>query len=267
METVVPYRESIEKAGFIHIEGVESSMPPIVMLHGLFGKLSNFEPILPFLRNTYDIWIPELPLYSQHSNAETIRGLSEWVLAWMQFKQIDSAVLLGNSLGGHVALDIASTNPTIIDGLILVGSSGLFESGFGYSNPRRFDREYIRMKASEAFFEHPVHDTMVDEIHEVITDRILLARLVRLARSARISNLEHILPRIQTPTALIWGDQDIITPAAVALQFNDLLPNSELFWISNCGHVPMMESPHAFAKTVNQFMERFSNASVVSTNS
>src|SRR5690606_38532908 len=118
METVVPYRESIEKARFIHIQGVEPSMPPIVMLHGLFGQLSNFEPILPYMHNTFDIWIPELPLYSQYSNADSVRGLSDWVLAWLEYMRIDSSVLLGNSLGGHVALDIASTNPALTEGLI-----------------------------------------------------------------------------------------------------------------------------------------------------
>lgn len=240
--------------GFFHRVGSDPSLPSIVMLHGLFGKLTNFEPVLPHILPQIDVWVPELPLYSDHVGTDSVAGLSQWLSGWLDQMGIESAVLLGNSLGGHVALDCAIRGEDRVQGLILVGSSGLFDTGFGDSVPRRFDRDYIRKKASEAFHRYEVDDDMVEEIHGVITNRLLLGKLVRLARSARQANTEPMLPHISLATCIIWGENDRITPPQVARKFHDLIPGSELKWIPECGHVPMMEQPKHFASILNEFI-------------
>jgi pimeloyl-ACP methyl ester carboxylesterase len=248
---------SLEQGGFYHRPGDDSTLPSVIMLHGLFGKLTNFEPVLPHIRPQLDVWVPELPLYTQTDGTDSIVGLSMWLDRWLRSNEIESAVLLGNSLGGHIALDCAIRGNNAIKGLVLVGSSGLFDTGFGVSIPRRFDREYIRSKASEAFHHYEVDEEMVDEIHLVLSDRELLGKLVRLARSARQANTEPLLPRIDVPTCVIWGENDRITPPSVARKFHGLISNSELKWISECGHVPMMEQPIAFAEILNDFILGF----------
>lgn len=243
-----------ESPGFFHRSGSDSSLPSLVMLHGLFGKLTNFEPVLPHILPQIDVWVPELPLYSEHEGTDTVGGLSRWLSAWLDENRIGAAVLLGNSLGGHIALDCAIGGDERVHGLILVGSSGLFDTGFGDSIPRRFDRGYIRQKASEAFHAYEVDSEMVEEIHGVITNRLLLGKLVRLARSARQANTEPMLPKIAVPTCIVWGENDRITPPKVARKFNDLIPGSDLKWIPECGHVPMMEQPKLFASILNEFL-------------
>jgi len=240
--------------GYFRRPGTDPSIPSVIMLHGLFGKLTNFEPVIPHIAPQLDVWVPELPLYTQTEGTDSIEGLSRWLDQWLQLNGIGSVVLLGNSLGGHIALDSAIRGNDAIRGLVLVGSSGLFDSGFGDSIPRRFDREYIHDKASEAFYSYDVDDEMVEEIHDVITNRSLLGKLVRLARSARQANTEPQLSQIDVPTCIIWGENDRITPPTVAHKFHTLIAESELKWIPDCGHVPMMEQPKAFAQILNDFM-------------
>jgi 2-hydroxy-6-oxonona-2,4-dienedioate hydrolase len=247
--------------GFFRRPGTDPSLPAVVMLHGLFGKLTNFEPVIPHIVPQLDVWIPELPLYTQMEGTDSIEGLSNWLSQWLLSNGIGSAVLLGNSLGGHIALDCAIRGNSAIQGLVLVGSSGLFDSGFGDSIPKRFDRGYIQEKASEAFHEYRVDNEMVEEIHEVITNRSLLGKLVRLARSARHANTEPLLSQIGVPTCIIWGENDRITKPAVARKFHSLIADSELKWIAECGHVPMLEQPVAFAQILNEFILGFKQPS------
>jgi 2-hydroxy-6-oxonona-2,4-dienedioate hydrolase len=254
---------TIAQAGYFHRPGSDPSLPSVVMLHGLFGKLTNFEPVIPFLLPQLDIWVPELPLYTQTEGTDSIEGLSRWLNQWLHLNGIETAVLLGNSLGGHIALDSVLRGNSSIKGLVLVGSSGLFDAGFGDSIPRRFDREYIHDKASEAFHTFDVDDDMVEEIQDVITNRSLLGKLVRLARSARHANTEPLLSQIDVPTCIIWGENDRITPPSVAHKFHSLIADSELKWIPNCGHVPMMEQPKAFAQILNDFILSFNQPSFI----
>jgi pimeloyl-ACP methyl ester carboxylesterase len=242
------------QTGYFHRPGTDPTLPSVVMLHGLFGKLTNFEPVVPHIAPQVDVWIPKLPLYTLSDGTDSIEGLSTWLSHWLQINGIDSAVLLGNSLGGHIALDCAIRGNKTVHGLILVGSSGLFDAGFGDSIPRRFDREYIHDKASEAFHEYDVDNEMVEEIHDIITNRPMLGKLVRLARSARHANIEPLLSQIDVPTCIIWGENDRITPPHVAKKFHTMINDSELHWIANCGHVPMLEQPLGFAQILNDFI-------------
>ena len=64
------------------------------------------------------------------------------------------------------------------------------------------------------------------------------------------------LPKMNTPTCIIWGKNDTVTPPEVAEEFNDLLPDSELFWIDKCGHAAMMEHPDEFNKILHAWLKR-----------
>jgi 2-hydroxy-6-oxonona-2,4-dienedioate hydrolase len=258
-ETKLPNTAS--HTGTFRRPGTDPTLPSVVMLHGLFGKLTNFEPVLPHLAPQVDVWIPELPLYTVIEGTDSIEGLSNWLNHWLEINEIESAVLLGNSLGGHIALDCAIRGNSSIQGLVLVGSSGLFDAGFGDSIPRRFDRMYIHEKASEAFHNYDVDADMVEEIHDVITNRQMLGKLVRLARSARHANTEPQLSGVSVPTCIIWGENDRITPPSVAQKFHHLISDSELHWIPNCGHVPMLEQPSAFAHILNKFILGYNHPS------
>lgn len=242
---------------FLHRKGVNNQHPALILVHGLFGHLSNFEHSLPYLDPEFDLWIPELPMYVPELNVRQVSDLADWLYEWLQQQGVAKAILIGNSLGGQISLELAYRYPQCCVGLILIGSSGLYEAEFGGGLPRRFDRDYIRQKTSEVFHNRAVTEVMIDEINDILADRTLLLRLIQLARSARRDSVRAFLPYIEVPAAIIWGEQDQITPLQVAYEFAEYLPHAYIEVIPMCGHVPMLEQPRAFATAVNDFLFRF----------
>jgi 2-hydroxy-6-oxonona-2,4-dienedioate hydrolase len=230
---------------------------PLLLLHGLFGALSNFGDLVAAFSKDYRVVIPILPIYDLPVTEVGVTGLVNHLDDFVQYKKFSKVHLLGNSLGGHVGILYALKRPERIGSMTLTGSSGLFESAFGTDFPRRGDYEYIRKKTADTFYD-PATATkeLVDEVFGVISDRMKALKIVMMAKSAVRHNLEEELHKITQPCLLIWGKQDIVTPAFVGEKFFELLPNSELHIVDQCGHAPMMERPAEFNKILLSFLKR-----------
>jgi pimeloyl-ACP methyl ester carboxylesterase len=246
----------IKKEGkFDYVEVGEGE--PLMLLHGLFGALSNFSDLIEHFKHTHKVIVPILPLYDLDLLHTTVKGLAKHVQQFIDHKGYNQIHLLGNSLGGHVGLVYIINHPEKIKTLILTGSSGLFENAMGDSYPKRGDYEYIRAKTAETFYDPAVATKeLVDEVFEITNSRIKVIKIIALAKSAIRHNLGDELGQIKVPTLLIWGKNDKVTPPFVAEDFHKLIPNSELAFIDQCGHAPMMEVPAAF----NQILEKFLQA-------
>ncbi|MBE7178717.1 MAG: alpha/beta hydrolase, partial [Mucilaginibacter polytrichastri] len=174
------------------------------------------------------------------------------------FKKLDNITLIGNSLGGHVALIYVLAHPDKVKTLVLTGSSGLYENSFGGSFPRRESYDFIKERVEFTFFDpKTATKELVDEVFATVNDRNRVIRILAMAKSAIRHNMAKELHKINLPVALIWGKNDRITPPEVATEFHELLPDSELHWIDNCGHAPMMEQPQAFNNLLQNYLERF----------
>ncbi len=235
-----------EEGKFKYLEKGEGT--PIIILHGLMGGLSNFDAVINFFSEKgYRVLIPELPIYSLPLLKTNVKELSKFLYKFMEFKEIKEALLLGNSLGGHIALYFANLNPQKVKGLLLTGSSGLYENSMGDTYPKRGNYEYIKAKTQEVFYDPNVASKeLVDEVFEIVNSRIRAIKIISIAKSAIRHNMSKELPSMKMPTCLIWGKNDKVTPPDVAETFNELLPDSQLFWIDKCGHAPMMEHPEEF---------------------
>jgi 2-hydroxy-6-oxonona-2,4-dienedioate hydrolase len=246
----------IKKEGkFDYVEVGEGE--PLMLLHGLFGALSNFSDLIEHFRHTHKVIVPILPLYDLDLLHTTVKGLAKHVQQFIDHKGYNQIHLLGNSLGGHVGLVYILSHPEKIKTLTLTGSSGLFENAMGDSYPKRGDYEYIRAKTAETFYDPAVATKeLVDEVFEITNSRIKVIKIIALAKSAIRNNLGDELGQIKVPTLLIWGKNDKVTPPFVAEDFHKLISNSELAFIDQCGHAPMMEVPVAF----NQILEKFLQA-------
>ncbi|MBS1628195.1 MAG: alpha/beta hydrolase [Bacteroidetes bacterium] len=232
----------------------EGEGEPLLLLHGLFGALSNFADLVEHFRKKYKVIVPLLPLFELDIFHTTVSGLEKFVQKFIEAKGYTSIHLLGNSLGGHVALVHVLKHPEKIKSLTLTGSSGLFENGMGDTYPKRGDYEYIRKKTEVTFYDPKMATKqLVDEVFEITSNRLKVIKIIALAKSAIRSNLGEELNQIKIPTLLIWGNNDIITPPFVGREFNRLIPKSELYFIDKCGHAPMMEVPEEF----NQILEKF----------
>jgi pimeloyl-ACP methyl ester carboxylesterase len=229
---------------------------PIIVLHGLMGALSNFGSTYQhFSKNEYKVLIPELPLYTLPLLKTNVKNLAKFLNEFMEFKNLDNAILLGNSLGGHVALYFTKHYPKKVSALVLTGSSGLYENSMGDSYPKRGDRNYVTQKAQDVFYDPAIAtEELIDDVYVVINDRNSLIRTLAIAKSAIRHNMAKDLPEMKLPVCLIWGKQDKVTPPEAANDFHKLLPNSELFWIDKCGHAAMMERPEDFNKILHNWL-------------
>jgi pimeloyl-ACP methyl ester carboxylesterase len=251
-----------EENGFRYIE---SGTPGenLMLLHGLFGALSNFQGIINRFSGQYNVVVPILPIYELPIFQVSVMGLVDFVTKFVEYKGYDKVHLLGNSLGGHVAQLYALANPERVASITLTGSSGLFESAFGTAFPKRGDYEYIKKKTAETFYDPEVASKeLVDEVFGIVNDRNKAIRVVATAKSAVRHNLGDKLHNIKAPTLLIWGKQDSVTPPFVAEKFHELIEHSRLHFIDHCGHAPMMEKPEEFNTILEDFLQEVTSNSL-----
>lgn len=239
---------------FKYLESGEGE--PLILLHGLFGALSNFQDLFNFFKTKYKVIIPVLPLYDM--GLETgVNTLEKYVTKFIEHRGYEKVHLLGNSLGGHVSLLYTLKNQNKLKTLILTGSSGLYENGMGDTYPKRGDYEYIKKKTEDTFYDpNMATKELVDEVYGIVTNRLKAIKVIALAKSAIRNNLSDELRTIEVPTCLIWGRQDAVTPPEVAEDFHKLMPNSELHWIDKCGHAAMMERPNEFNEILIKFLAK-----------
>lgn len=235
----------------------EGKGEPLLLLHGLFGALSNFRDLIEHFRHTHRVIIPLLPLYDLTLIETSVSGLSRYVSKFLENKQLGKVHLLGNSLGGHIGLVYTLKHQDHVKSITLTGSSGLFENGMGETYPKRGDYTYVQKKTELTFYDPNVATKeLVDEVFSIVNNRLKALKIIALARSAIRHNLGDELKDIKIPVCLIWGQNDTITPPMVAEEFHRLLPGSELHWIDKCGHAPMMEVPAEFNTILSAFLEK-----------
>jgi len=231
---------------------------PIIILHGLMGGLSNFDAVTDyFSAKGYKVLIPELPIYSMSLLKTNVKSFAKYLHDFIEFKGFNDVILLGNSLGGHIGLYHTKLFPKKVKALIITGSSGLYESAMGGGYTKRSDYEVIKKKAQDVFYDPAIATkAIVDEVYETVNDRSKLIKTLAIAKSAIRHNMAKDLPKMQTPTCIIWGENDNVTPPEVAKEFNSLLPDSDLFWIDKCGHAAMMERPNEFNSILNAWLTK-----------
>ncbi len=235
----------------------------LLLLHGLFGALSNFEGIINHFAKTHNVIVPMLPIFEMPIRQVSLNGLVDHINAFVIHKEYKSAHVMGNSLGGHLALLFGLAKPDFVDTITLTGSSGLFETGMGSTFPKRGDYEYIKTKTGETFYDPSVATKeLVDEVFDIVNDRNKAIRIIYTARSALKHNLADKLHQLKMPALLIWGKQDTITPPFVGEKFQELITNAELHFVDKCGHAPMMELPDHYNNIFADFLDRNKKVSV-----
>lgn len=243
-----------EERKFKYIEVGEGH--PLVLLHGLFGALSNWNDVISHFSKTHKVVIPLMPIYDLSLIRTNVKSLAKFIHRFIIYKGYNTFTLIGNSLGGHVALVYATQFPQGVANMVLTGSSGLYEnSSMGGTYPRRGDYDFIREKVEFTFYD-PKSATkeLVDEVFEIVNNRLRILKILALAKSAIRHNMSAELPNLNIPTCLIWGQEDKITPPEVADEFHSLIKNSSLFWIEKCGHAPMMEQPAEFNRVLDAWL-------------
>lgn len=243
-----------EKKGYKYIDEGEGEV--MLLLHGLFGALSNWESVVNRFAGSYRVVIPMLPLYKVPLRKDSLIYLTNFLKDFVTDMNLSSLTVMGNSLGGHIGLIFTLEYQDLVNRLVLTGSSGLFESTMGGSFPKRGSYEYIKERVEYTFYDPAsVSKEYIDEVFEITTSIPKCMAIVAIAKSAQRHNMGTELHKIKVPTLLIWGLNDTITPPMVAHDFNRLISNSKLRFIDKCCHAPMMEHPEKFNNILGEFLE------------
>ena len=245
-----------EEGKFKYLEIGEGT--PMIILHGLMGGLSNFDNVAQFFpEKGYKVIIPELPLFELPLLTTNVNSFAKYLKEFISHKKLDKVILLGNSLGGHIGLLYTKQYPKNVKALVITGSSGLYESAMGESYPKRGDRNYIKTKTENVFYDPAIATPeLVDEVFETVNDRVKLIRTLTIEKSDIRNNRGKDLPKMNTPTFIIGGENDSVTPPEVGKEFHEKLPDSDLFWIKKCGHAAMMEHPDTFNEILIAWLEK-----------
>jgi pimeloyl-ACP methyl ester carboxylesterase len=244
-----------EENGFKYID--QGSGDILLLLHGLFGALSNWEGVVNKFSDKHRIIIPMLPIYELPVRQAGLEKLIEFLESYIDHMQLEKFDVMGNSLGGHMALMYTLKHPEKVNRMILTGSSGLFENAMGGSFPRRGSYDYIKERVQYTFYDpNTATEEYIQEVFETTKDIPKCLRIVSIAKSAQRNNLAKELHKIKAETLLIWGLNDTITPPMVAHDFNRMIVNSELKFIDKCCHAPMMEHPDQFNEILEEFLNK-----------
>ncbi len=228
--------------------------PTLVLLHGLFGAVSNWDAVIPNLAKFSRVIALDFPLLAGARSEITVQALAVYTEAFLRVQELRDVTLCGNSLGGHVALRLALQAPELVRSLVLTGSSGLYEHEPARM-PLRPDADFVRDQMHRVFHRDEfVTDEGIAEVVGIFSKRSKAFNIIQAARSAKLDNMQDCLGEIAPPTLLLWGEQDQVTPMDVARSFEDLLPQATLESVDRCGHAPMIEEPEWFADRVAAFL-------------
>jgi pimeloyl-ACP methyl ester carboxylesterase len=229
---------------------------PVLFLHGLFGSVEHWEATLEALGAGRRGMALALPIFEMPPDDLSVTSLRRYVEDFLDAERIPEAVVVGNSLGGQIALDLALHAPRRVRALVLAGSAGLLERRFTRKVPHRPSATFVRERMTEVFHDPAlVTPAWVEAIRELVQQRSYALRVLQITRSARNVSLEARLGEVRCPTRLVWGTDDRITPLSAAFRFLHGIPGADLRLIPRCGHAPMLERPEAFGHALIEFLD------------
>lgn len=275
----------------------DKTKPVLVMIHGGFGSLHNWEGWIPELKNDYRLISMDLlghgltgkypaNIYDRHTERDAVHQL-------LQKLGIDKYTVTGNSFGGGIALEMALKYPDEVTGLVLVDSEGVPNGEDGYDTSLFNDDEpmtpadpdftkpsFMERIGSKFIGNRVIKTTLDSMVHNkaLLTDEFVdyYARFLRHSgnRESQLlmfrqgmylisqnppTDLRPRLKDINCPTLIIQGKQDTLVPMSVAEIFNQEIPSSQLAVIDEAGHMPMIEKPEESAQAVKKFMSNLLN--------
>jgi pimeloyl-ACP methyl ester carboxylesterase len=235
---------------------------PLLILHGELG-IPGWLRAYAELAEHFTVYVPSLPGFGQSARPDWILGvrdLAAWVTWFVRDLELPQPLpVIGSSLGGWVAAEIATVNPGLFTKMVLVGAAGL--------RPAEGQVWDYFMHSSKEAFAHAFHDpasapeyaryfgegwTREDELQAEL-NREMAARLV-WKPYMRSHTLHALLGGITTPTLMVWGREDAIIPLNVCERYIRAIPGATAHVIDRCGHLPEMEQPEAFVKAVRNFL-------------
>ena len=231
---------------------------PMLFLHGASG-VAGWIPTFQALSETHDLMVPDHPTYGLSDEPDWLDSMDDLAMFYLDFldqMDLDGLHLVGNSLGGWLAMEIAVRNCTRLKSLTLVGAAGIRIAGKPIADIFMMDPDDL---VREIYVDQSIADNILgmelteEQVDIQIRNWVATARLGWQPRLFN-PNLRKWLHRITVPTHVIWGDTDKIVDPAYAAEFGRIIAGSEVTMIEKAGHLPHVEKPEPFVKAVSDFI-------------
>lgn len=264
---------------FVDLEGArvryvrKGRGPAVVLLHGFAASIYTWKDVLPALAEAgHDVVAIDLPGFGGSSIPRPLDGSAYpgVVVAVMDRLGLDRAALVGNSLGGSIAVAVAAERPERVDRLALIDSAGfnfgagdrplllrlLAAPGVGAAAERLpVRRRLTRAGLRQVFFDDAlVTDERVDEYAVPMTRPGAARAAAELLANPVPSDFDALVARVRAPTLVVWGREDTWIPLAHAARFTAAIPGSTSVVLDACGHVPQEEKPAEVAARLRDFL-------------
>ncbi len=217
-------------------------------------------PFIEALAQRYDLIVPDHPGFGQSDNPDWLRSMTDTAYFYLDFlEHIDAEALhiVGASMGGWIGAEIAVRDSARIASLSLIAPYGLREKGVSYGDVFLWTPEQNirnRFASEEAAAPYLGQEHTSRETTELLKDRYATARLGWAPRFHN-PDLQRWLHRIKPKVMLVWGENDMVAPPAMAKAWQTGLPDAQLVSIPACGHLPHMEKTDATLAAVTRFIE------------
>ncbi|HLZ70720.1 MAG TPA: alpha/beta hydrolase [Dehalococcoidia bacterium] len=239
---------------------------PLVLLHGWGNSSGTLDGLARALGDTHDCIVPDLPGFGRSETPKEAEGWdvarhAEWLAQLMDKLKLERMDLFGHSHGGRIASYLAATRPQRVDRLVLCASAGLRERLPLPVKLRRWRTRLLLRTAHRAARtgllgeSGPERARALSEKYASPDYRAAGAMRPTLAR-VLAEDLQPLLPRIQAPTLLIWGDRDRETPLELGRRSARLIPHARLVVLPGAGHHPFIDQPERVASEMRAFLQQ-----------
>jgi len=237
----------------------------LVLIHGLGASAERWDLVMPTFAKNFTVYVPDLIGFGFSDKPitdYTTEFFSKFLASFLSELGIKKAIIIGSSLGGQIAAEFASSNPQIVDKLILVSPAGVMKQSTPaldayimaamYPDPDSAKNAFAMMAGSNK----DVSQTIVDGFIQ----RMLMpnAKYAFLSTILGLKNSPEITPKlelIEIPTLVIWGDMDPVIPIKYADYFVQKIRDCRFYQIANSGHTPYVEDPKEFIRIVLEFLK------------
>ena len=231
----------------------------LVFLHGASG-LPQWNSFFAALAQHYEVLVPEHPGFGATAAPRSMRNIADMAMYYLDYLESfgqERVHLVGHSLGGWIAAEVACRNLSNVKSLTLMAPAGIRIKGmpigdnFIWSVEETVRNLVVDQKLADAMLSR---EPTEEEADLLIANRYMATRLGWEPRWLNLA-LESWLHRIKTPTHIIWGDSDRLFPAAYGERWRALITGSKLTIVERCGHLPHVEHPDATAHDIVSFLQ------------
>jgi len=247
---------------------------PILLIHGSGPGVTaeaNWRLVIPRLSENFHVYAPDIVGFGYTARPEDIQyGVETWtnhLISFIEAVGVSRVHIIGNSLGGALALHIANKRPDLVNKMVLMGAAGLsFMVTYGLDKVWGYEPSVENMKRLLEIFAYN-QDFATDELAQLRYEASIqpglqeaFSKMFAEPRQEKLNQLalpEEQLKKIEQPVLMIHGREDIVVPyKETSLRYLELLPNSELHIFSKCGHWTQIEKKNEFAELCENFFLR-----------